>query len=144
MNTERLIAAQELMNNLPAERLFMAQWQQLGLHGYKTELEEADKCGTVCCMAGHVALSHKFRDAGGTVGIGSGTPTFKGKTGGKALSMYFDIPYETASCLCCTDCQSESLYSFTEKTKNGTFDTDNITPTDVAFAIQRILNGWKL
>lgn len=53
----------------------------------KTE-KKAHECGTVCCVAGLLALSPEFKRVGGKVESDSGRPILDGYAGGGAITVF--------------------------------------------------------
>lgn len=96
-----------LMEQLHAQKakLDMSRFQkrtQLGLP-LKTKLKEAVECGTACCLAGYIAVSPRWKEQGGEVGM-EGCPAYypkelkKGRRGiylaGKWLGLADDDEIE--------------------------------------------------
>lgn len=87
MNKERL---QQLINVMQrvadrGDAIDLVTWQDPIARTKHTE-EEAHECGTVCCVAGWLALSPEFQAAGGRV-AGEGCPAF-GTEGGFERAQY--------------------------------------------------------
>jgi hypothetical protein len=87
MNKERL---QQLINVMQRvadrnDEIDLVTWQNTDAGTKHTE-EEAHECGTVCCVAGWLALSPEFHAAGGRA-AGEGCPVF-GTEGGFERARY--------------------------------------------------------
>lgn len=96
----------EMMEKLHAQKakLDMRIFQHTQLHlPLKTELKEAVDCGTACCLAGYIAVSPRWKEQGGEVGM-EGCPAYypkelkKGRRGiylaGKWLGLADDDEIE--------------------------------------------------
>lgn len=67
--------------------------------GIAEDIDQAHKCGSACCMAGWVALSEDFQNAGGRPMPLSGAPVIDGHTKHNAIARYFGIPSDHAALL---------------------------------------------
>lgn len=137
MNKERIEDAIDIMSSLPDRRLNMQLWQQTEPQVVISQ-EEGNECGTICCFAGHVALSPMFQEFGGSVDFdgspkirrGRGRGEERGKSSELAIASYFDIPYKLAYHLC-----------HPPKKFYGDVKTRDIKPHHVVKALQNLLTN---
>ena len=70
----------------------MNSWQKDdGRPRHKTE-KSLHTCGSPACFGGWLAISPEFKRAGGKMG-GTGSPRFKGRYRGEAITGYLGLPF---------------------------------------------------
>ena len=87
-----------MMKDVTHRHFNMTNWQNKG-NSYVPRIAQTESelhaCGNTACFAGHLALSHEFQKAGGSVSK-IGAPVFNGVCYAEAVAEYFDIPHELA------------------------------------------------
>jgi hypothetical protein len=108
MHHERMKFAIEIIRTIPENKIDLYYWQDRADSGYVSE-PDAVTCGTICCVAGWLALDQRMRAEGMRASHLSGGPIFNGAFGYGALAEFFEIPRHEASALFSSRRKGETL-----------------------------------
>lgn len=141
MNKRRLNTLINIMDRLDDKgaKIGMKTWQKLDGYFDKAKRTEnsAHACGTVCCVAGWLAVTPEFKRAGGKVSP-NGAPIFDYVEGPAAVARFLDIDIRLANGICGLKLNTRTYsYDFT-----GAFygvRLNQITPAVVANRLRKLL-----
>jgi len=81
-------------------RLEMECWQTKNKKSARN-IEDLHFCGMAACLGGYVAISRRFRKAGGMIDKRDGSPIYNCQRDEKAVAEWFGISYLLADRICC-------------------------------------------
>lgn len=107
MSLDKAIAIVE-RNAISDNILNMDVYQEYGGLG-DVVMEEHHSCGTICCLAGFIAISPEFQADGGYVSS-TGAPRMGGKyNAASSIASWLGIPLRQAEILCCVSGEDRNL-----------------------------------
>lgn len=137
MNIEHVKHDIRMMRRLKPETFCLLSWQT----GYSQDLTHISRsraalhrCGATACYGGYLALSRAFREAGGTIGE-IGQPVLGPyDEGTNAIARWLGVDLDVAERL------AKPFFA------GATYGKEpyDVTPSDVADALQRLLDTWSV